>query len=72
MTLTVHLMFYTVGYYGTVLQIVASRMKLGVVKLDGCRCGHEWLPHIKNETPCVCPKCKSANWDRPKKAVSND
>jgi hypothetical protein len=32
-----------------------------------CRCGHEWLTRDKDDKPRVCPKCKSANWDRPKK-----
>ena len=42
--------------------------KLGMVMLLGarCRCGHEWLPRGE-EKPRVCPKCKSANWDQPKK-----
>jgi predicted Zn-ribbon and HTH transcriptional regulator len=31
-----------------------------------CRCGHEWYPKT-NEKPRVCPKCKSANWDKPYK-----
>jgi predicted Zn-ribbon and HTH transcriptional regulator len=30
-----------------------------------CRCGHEWITR-EAERPRVCPKCKSANWDRPK------
>ena len=32
-----------------------------------CRCGHQWLPrdYTATERPRVCPKCKSANWDRP-------
>ncbi len=39
------------------------------VLIEGCRCrcGHEWIPHNMDEKPRVCPKCKSANWDRPKK-----
>ncbi len=43
--------------------------EIGMVQLTGCRCrcGHEWLPRDKDEPPRVCPKCKSANWDRPKK-----
>jgi predicted Zn-ribbon and HTH transcriptional regulator len=43
--------------------------ELGMVKLLGCRCrcGHEWLSREKGEKPRVCPKCKSANWDQPKK-----
>jgi predicted Zn-ribbon and HTH transcriptional regulator len=42
--------------------------EIGIVPLQGCRCrcGHEWLPR-EPEKPRVCPKCKSANWDRPKK-----
>lgn len=32
-----------------------------------CRCGHEWYPRRPGERPRVCPKCKSANWDRPYK-----
>ena len=32
-----------------------------------CRCGHEWVPKALHqaEAPRVCPKCKSANWDKP-------
>ena len=32
-----------------------------------CRCGHEWVPRNKGERPRVCPKCKSANWDKPRR-----
>jgi predicted Zn-ribbon and HTH transcriptional regulator len=41
--------------------------EIGMVFLKGCRCrcGHEWLPRNKEEKPRVCPKCKSATWDRP-------
>jgi len=41
---------------------------IGLVPLPGCRCrcGHEWLSR-DDEKPRVCPKCKSPNWDRPKK-----
>jgi predicted Zn-ribbon and HTH transcriptional regulator len=42
--------------------------ELGMVLVPGarCRCGHVWVPH-GGKRPSVCPKCKSANWDRPKK-----
>ena len=30
------------------------------------RCGHEWVPRMKEE-PRVCPKCKSPYWNRPRK-----
>jgi len=39
------------------------------ITLDGykCeRCKHEWIPRNK-ETPIICPACKSAYWDKPKK-----
>jgi predicted Zn-ribbon and HTH transcriptional regulator len=47
-----------------------SDQTIGDVLLSGyrCRCGHEWLPRNKGERPRVCPKCKSPNWDRPKRA----
>ena len=46
--------------------------EIGVVFLRGCRCrcGHEWLPRDKTEHPRVCPKCKSPNWDLPRKALA--
>jgi len=31
------------------------------------RCGHEWIPRDKKNEPRMCPKCKSAYWDRPRK-----
>ena len=45
----------------------SSNKEIGIILLQGCRCrcGHEWLPRDKKEKPRVCPKCKSANWDRP-------
>jgi predicted Zn-ribbon and HTH transcriptional regulator len=45
-----------------------KKLQIGMVMLLGsrCRCGHEWLPRGE-EKPRVCPKCKSANWDRPKR-----
>ncbi len=48
-----------------------------------CRCGHLWVPRdwlvklaeadgildtpADSDRPRVCPECKSANWDRPKR-----
>lgn len=34
-------------------------------ELECLRCRHKWIPHI--ETVRICPKCKSAYWDTPKK-----
>jgi DNA-directed RNA polymerase subunit RPC12/RpoP len=34
----------------------------------GCeRCGHEWFPRNNEAEPTICPKCKSAYWNRPRK-----
>ena len=44
------------------------------VKLPGYRCercGHEWITRGKSE-PLVCPKCKSAYWNIPRKGESED
>ena len=30
------------------------------------RCDHEWLPRRK-EKPIICPKCKSAYWNKPRR-----
>jgi hypothetical protein len=56
----------------------AEAKEIGMVMMLGarCRCGHEWLPHGNNgpdgfERPRVCPKCKTPNWDRPKKFERN-
>ena len=34
------------------------------------RCGYKWIPRNKEESPRVCPKCKSPYWDKPKKKKS--
>ena len=32
------------------------------------RCNHAWLPRLKiEEAPTICPKCKSAYWNKPRK-----
>lgn len=31
------------------------------------RCRHEWIPRNWEDTPKVCPKCKSPYWDTPRK-----
>ena len=49
--------------------MVAREVLIGMVKVNGarCRCGHEWMPWKKGDRPKVCPKCKSPNWDVPKR-----
>ena len=27
------------------------------------RCDHQWVPRNADETPRVCPRCKSAYWN---------
>ncbi|HCE95608.1 MAG TPA: hypothetical protein DER04_02430 [Holosporales bacterium] len=31
------------------------------------RCGHAWRPYDLEQSPIVCPKCKSPYWKNPKK-----
>lgn len=33
------------------------------------RCEHEWIPRDFEREPRVCPKCKSAYWDRPRRKL---
>lgn len=44
---------------------------MAIIKLTGyqCdRCGHEWTPRLKTEEePAMCPKCKSAYWNKPRR-----
>lgn len=30
------------------------------------KCGHIWMKR-GNEQPLICPKCKTARWNKPKK-----
>ena len=27
-------------------------------------CKYEWLPRSNKEKPLICPRCKSARWDK--------
>jgi|APSaa5957512535_1039671.scaffolds.fasta_scaffold00472_11 hypothetical protein len=32
------------------------------------RCTHAWIPRLKiEELPSICPKCKSAYWNKPRR-----
>lgn len=32
------------------------------------RCNHEWYPRLQtDEHPAICPKCKSAYWNKPRR-----
>jgi len=33
------------------------------------RCVHEWVPRDFNGEPKVCPKCKSAYWNSPRRTM---
>jgi hypothetical protein len=44
------------------------------------RCGHDWIPRVSmaelegtiKEKPRICPNCKSAYWDKPKKQKTTE
>ena len=43
------------------------KMTIEVYQLTCQRCGKEWIPVKKLAEVRMCPKCKSAWWDTPKK-----
>lgn len=46
-----------------------ARVELKVVGYKCERCGHQWIPRSE-EQPRICPKCKSAYWDRPRRKAA--
>ncbi len=43
-----------------------ARIKVTGFKCE--RCGHNWVPRDSTEgDPLICPKCKSAGWNRPRR-----
>ena len=42
--------------------------KMKLPRLACKRCGYEWYPRTPQK-PKVCPKCKSAYWDTPKRKL---
>ena len=56
-------------YYSKVfkVRIIKNSMSKKEIKMFECkceRCGHEWITRTE-ESPVVCPKCKSPYWDKP-------
>lgn len=48
-----------------------ARVPITVMGFRCDRCGHEWIPRGESEAePRVCPKCKNAYWNRPRKSMS--
>ena len=48
--------------------IMAKMVDIVVKGFKCLRCGHTWVPRTdKDKEPRVCPECKSAWWDVPKK-----
>ncbi len=37
-----------------------------IKEIECLRCSYKWYPE-KPERPKVCPRCKSFNWNRPRK-----
>lgn len=56
-------------YHSKVFKVkrIMKRMAKKEIKVYECRCErckHEWITRTE-ETPVVCPKCKSPYWDKP-------
>lgn len=47
--------------------IEMGKIKFSVEGYQCERCGHKWVPRKSDNEPRVCPKCKSAWWNVPKK-----
>ena len=43
-----------------------AKIKIEVEGYKCERCEHKWIPR-KKEYPILCPNCKSAYWDKPRK-----
>ena len=51
-----------------IIQKISNLMPEVEIKVKGYKCnncGNEWLPRSKKEKSLICPKCKSARWDKP-------
>lgn len=48
------------------LLIIMAKIKLEVDGYQCERCNHKWIAR-KKEYPILCPNCKSAYWDKPRK-----
>ena len=46
--------------------ISMAKIKIEVDGYQCERCKHKWIAR-KKEYPILCPKCKSAYWDKPRK-----
>jgi predicted Zn-ribbon and HTH transcriptional regulator len=46
-----------------------ARVPITVMGYRCQRCTHEWIPRV-TDAPAVCPRCKSAYWNRPLKKKS--
>lgn len=68
--LSIHIRYYIIAPLLRGIFLVAYSLvgKVDIVtpgwKCD--RCGHQWIPR-NAETPMVCPKCKSAYWNTPRR-----
>lgn len=50
-----------------------ARVPITVMGYRCERCGHEWVPRGETEQePRLCPKCKSAYWNEPRKVKPMD
>ena len=64
---------YLTDVTNSVILLSMAIIKVSAFKCE--RCGHIWLPrnatdklnNLEAEKPKVCPKCKSAYWNTPKK-----
>ena len=45
-------------------KIIMPEIKICLRGYKCNNCGNEWIPRSPKEKPLICPKCKSARWDK--------
>ena len=56
--------YYSKVFKGMNLLFNMTKKEVKVYECKCERCMHEWITRSE-ETPVVCPKCKSPYWDKP-------
>ena len=58
------LYYHSKVFKGIIHKINMSKKEIKLYECKCERCKHEWITRTE-ESPVVCPKCKSPYWDKP-------
>lgn len=48
-------------------KIGTAGRKVAMTEVSCHRCEHKWITRKERQLPRICPKCKSAYWDVPRR-----